>query len=68
MTGVITVMPPHCVEVQATDLNLGSYDNCTPKNRLKLFDGDTSREAEHSAVMILWAAISGAGDESERRS
>jgi len=64
LTGVITVPMPSsgCVEVWATDLNLGSYDNCTPKNRLKFyFDGDTSLRSRTFCCDDFVAA--GAGDE-----
>ncbi|MBK7466230.1 MAG: hypothetical protein IPJ43_05080, partial [Saprospiraceae bacterium] len=48
MTGLITVPMPSsgCVDIWAKDLDAGSYDNCTPKSRLKFyFDGDTSRKS-----------------------
>ncbi|HRI35432.1 MAG TPA: hypothetical protein PLD02_16905, partial [Saprospiraceae bacterium] len=46
ITGVITVPMPAsgCVDIWAKDLNLGSYDNCTPKDSLKFyFDGDENK-------------------------
>jgi hypothetical protein len=46
ITGVITVPMPSsgCVDIWAKDLNLGSYDNCTPKDSLKFyFDGDENK-------------------------
>jgi hypothetical protein len=64
LTGVITVPMPSsgCIEVWATDLNLGSFDNCTPKNRLKFyFDGDTSLRSRTFCCDDFVAA--GAGDE-----
>ena len=48
LTGLITVPMPSsgCVDIWAKDLDAGSYDNCTPKSRLKFyFDGDTSRKS-----------------------
>ncbi len=48
LTGIITVPMPSsgCVDIWAKDLDFGSYDNCTPKSRLKFyFDGDTSKKS-----------------------
>lgn len=46
LTGIITVPMPSsgCVDVWAKDLNAGSYDNCTPQNKLKFyFNGDPAK-------------------------
>ncbi|MCC6816318.1 MAG: T9SS type A sorting domain-containing protein [Saprospiraceae bacterium] len=46
LTGIITVPMPTsgCVDIWAKDLDFASFDNCTPKNRLKFyFDGDSSK-------------------------
>ena len=46
LTGIITVPMPTtgCIDIWAKDLDAGSYDNCTPKSRLKFyFNGDTSK-------------------------
>ncbi len=46
LPGIITVpmASSGCVDIWAKDLNFGSYDNCTPKDKLKLyFDGDTGK-------------------------
>ncbi|MBK7233860.1 MAG: T9SS type A sorting domain-containing protein [Saprospiraceae bacterium] len=46
LTGIITVPMPSsgCVDIWAKDLDHGSFDNCTPKNRLKFyFNGDSSK-------------------------
>ncbi len=46
LTGVITVPMPSsgCVDIWAKDLDHGSYDNCTPKDKLKIyFDGDANK-------------------------
>ncbi|MBK7880426.1 MAG: HYR domain-containing protein [Saprospiraceae bacterium] len=45
-TGIITVPMPSsgCVDIWAKDLDLGSYDNCTSKDKLKFyFDGDPTK-------------------------
>jgi hypothetical protein len=45
-TGIITVPMPSsgCVDIWAKDLDLGSYDNCTTKDKLKFyFDGDPTK-------------------------
>ena len=44
--GVITVPMPstQCIDIWANDLDRGSFDNCTPKDKLKLyFDGDPNK-------------------------
>ncbi|NOT37150.1 MAG: T9SS type A sorting domain-containing protein [Saprospiraceae bacterium] len=46
LTGIITVPMPTsgCVDIWAKDLDFASFDNCTPKNRLKFyFDGDRAK-------------------------
>ncbi len=46
LTGIITVPMPTsgCVDIWAKDLDFASFDNCTPKNRLKFyFDGDPTK-------------------------
>ncbi|MBK7244875.1 MAG: HYR domain-containing protein [Saprospiraceae bacterium] len=46
LTGIITVPMPSsgCVDIWAKDLDHGSYDNCTPKDKLKIyFDGDENK-------------------------
>lgn len=46
LTGIITVPMPTsgCVDIWAKDLNHNSFDNCTPKDRLKFyFDGDPNK-------------------------
>ncbi|MBK8955512.1 MAG: T9SS type A sorting domain-containing protein [Saprospiraceae bacterium] len=48
LTGIITVPMPTsgCVDIWAKDLDFNSFDNCTPKNKLKFyFDGDTSKRS-----------------------
>lgn len=48
LTGIITVPMPSsgCVDIWAKDLNLASFDNCTPQNKLKYyFNGDTSKKS-----------------------
>ena len=48
LTGIITVPMPSsgCVDVWAKDLDFNSYDNCTPKDKLKFyFDGDTAKRS-----------------------
>lgn len=45
-TGVITVPMPSskCIDIWAKDLDRGSYDNCTPQDKLKFyFDGDPNK-------------------------
>ncbi|NOT36154.1 MAG: HYR domain-containing protein [Saprospiraceae bacterium] len=41
-SGIITVPMPSsgCVEIWATDLDRGSFDNCTPKDKLKFYFND----------------------------
>lgn len=46
LPGIITVPMPStkCVDIWAKDLNFGSYDNCTPKDKLKFyFNGDQNK-------------------------
>jgi hypothetical protein len=46
LPGIITVPMPStkCVDIWAKDLNFGSYDNCTPKDKLKFyFNGEQNK-------------------------
>ncbi len=46
LTGIITVPMPAsgCIDIWAKDLDFASFDNCTPKNRLKFyFDGNKNK-------------------------
>ncbi len=46
LNGVITVPMPssECIDIWAKDLDRGSFDNCTPKDKLKFyFDGDPNK-------------------------
>ncbi len=46
LPGIITVPMPTsgCIDVWAKDLDFNSFDNCTPKNRLKFyFNGDATK-------------------------
>jgi hypothetical protein len=48
LTGIITVPMPTsgCVDIWAKDLNLSSFDNCTPPTKLKYyFDGDPNKKS-----------------------
>jgi hypothetical protein len=48
LPGIITVPMPSsgCVDIWAKDLNLNSFDNCTPAHKLKFyFNGDTSKRS-----------------------
>ena len=64
LTGIITVPMPSsgCIEVWAKDLNLGSSDNCTPKDKLLIyFNGD--RTATSKTICCEDFLAAGAGDE-----
>ncbi|MFN8332422.1 MAG: hypothetical protein U0T81_14600 [Saprospiraceae bacterium] len=46
LPGIITVPMPvsGCIDIWAKDLDFNSFDNCTPKNRLKFyFEGDRNK-------------------------
>ncbi len=48
LTGIITVPMPSsgCVDIWAKDLDFNSFDNCTPKDKLKFyFDGDPNKRS-----------------------
>lgn len=47
-TAIITVPMPStgCIDIWASDLNVASFDNCTPSDKLKFyFNGDSSKPA-----------------------
>ncbi|MBK7226075.1 MAG: T9SS type A sorting domain-containing protein [Saprospiraceae bacterium] len=63
LTGIITVPMPStgCIDIWAVDLNLGSFDNCTPKDKLKFyFNGDKTAT---SRTICCEDFVAGAGDE-----
>lgn len=48
LPGIITVPMPSsgCVDIWAKDLDFNSFDNCTPKDKLKFyFDGDVNKKS-----------------------